>query len=180
MRSRTKAVSWSGVLLLFLWTCVSGQQSCAVEKMRPELQTPNETQSQLTLNSAFMTPIVHSFLGLVQPNPFPKGKFLGCSFDLCVWQRRTNRKCLYSCMWLIVRLETSLAYANSMMCSAQTNHIWCPVSVMAALNSLEKVILMVMSSVRLDLLCTWLWSSFRWYKCAQLIVRSKTTVQMTM
>ncbi|XP_009305684.1 prominin-2 isoform X1 [Danio rerio] len=72
MKSRTKAVSWSGVLLLVLRTCASGQQSCLVEKMRPELQTPNETQSQLTLNSAFMTPIVHSFLGLVQPNPFPK------------------------------------------------------------------------------------------------------------
>ncbi|XP_051773753.1 prominin-2 [Ctenopharyngodon idella] len=71
MRSRMKGVFWSGVLL-FLCTFVSGQPSCPIETIKTELQNPNEKPSQLTLNSAFMSPIVHSFLDSVQPNPFPK------------------------------------------------------------------------------------------------------------
>lgn len=67
--------SWSGVLL-FLCTFVSGQPSCPVETIRTELQNPNEKPSQLTFNSAFMSPIVNSFLGSVQPKPFPKGEFM--------------------------------------------------------------------------------------------------------
>uniref|UniRef100_A0A672NLX8 Prominin-1-A-like n=1 Tax=Sinocyclocheilus grahami TaxID=75366 RepID=A0A672NLX8_SINGR len=86
MRSRMKEVFWSGVLPLFLWTFVSGQPSCHVEAIRTELQTPKEIPTKLTFNSAFMSPIVHSFLGSVQPNPFPKGELMLCSFDLCVLQ----------------------------------------------------------------------------------------------
>ncbi|KAK9964413.1 hypothetical protein ABG768_005588 [Culter alburnus] len=71
MRSRMKGVFWSGVLL-FLCTFVSGHPSCPIEVIRTELQNPNEIPSQLTYNSAFMSPIVHSFLDSVQPNPFPK------------------------------------------------------------------------------------------------------------
>ncbi|XP_016367120.1 prominin-1-A-like [Sinocyclocheilus rhinocerous] len=73
MRSRMKVgVFWSGILPLFLWTFVSGQPSCPIETNRTELQTPYEIPTKLTFNSAFMSPIVHSFLGSVQPNPFPK------------------------------------------------------------------------------------------------------------
>ncbi|XP_048061055.1 prominin-2 isoform X2 [Megalobrama amblycephala] len=71
MRSRMKGVFWSGVLLS-LCTFVRGQPSCPIEAIRTELQNPNEIPSQLTYNSAFMSPIVHSFLDSVQPNPFPK------------------------------------------------------------------------------------------------------------
>ncbi|XP_067242479.1 prominin-2 isoform X2 [Chanodichthys erythropterus] len=71
MRSRMKGVFWSAVLL-FLCTFVSGHPSCPIEAIRTELQNPNEIPSQLTYNSAFMSPIVHSFLDSVQPNPFPK------------------------------------------------------------------------------------------------------------
>uniref|UniRef100_A0A672R8D6 Prominin-1-A-like n=1 Tax=Sinocyclocheilus grahami TaxID=75366 RepID=A0A672R8D6_SINGR len=77
MRSRMKGVFWSGILPLFLWTLVSGQPSCPIDTNRTELQTPHEIPTKLTFNSAFMSPIVHSFLGSVQPNPFPKG-FLVC------------------------------------------------------------------------------------------------------
>uniref|UniRef100_A0A673NH61 Prominin 2 n=1 Tax=Sinocyclocheilus rhinocerous TaxID=307959 RepID=A0A673NH61_9TELE len=63
MRSRMKEVFWSGVLPLFLWTLVSGQPSCHIETIRTELQTPKEIPTKLTFNSAFMSPIVHSFLG---------------------------------------------------------------------------------------------------------------------
>uniref|UniRef100_A0A8C2AAT2 Prominin 2 n=1 Tax=Cyprinus carpio TaxID=7962 RepID=A0A8C2AAT2_CYPCA len=72
MRSRMKEVFWSCVWPLFLWTFVSGQPSCPIEMTRTELQTPNEMPTKLTFDSAFMSPIVHSFLGSVQPNPFPK------------------------------------------------------------------------------------------------------------
>ncbi|XP_016132334.1 prominin-2 [Sinocyclocheilus grahami] len=72
MRSRMKGVFWSGILPLFLWTLVSGQPSCPIDTNRTELQTPHEIPTKLTFNSAFMSPIVHSFLGSVQPNPFPK------------------------------------------------------------------------------------------------------------
>uniref|UniRef100_A0A671PIX8 Prominin 2 n=1 Tax=Sinocyclocheilus anshuiensis TaxID=1608454 RepID=A0A671PIX8_9TELE len=72
MRSRMKEVFWSSVLPLFLWTPVSGQPSCHIETIRTELQTPKEIPTKLTFNSAFVSPIVHSFLGSVQPNPFPK------------------------------------------------------------------------------------------------------------
>uniref|UniRef100_A0A673HQX8 Prominin-1-A-like n=1 Tax=Sinocyclocheilus rhinocerous TaxID=307959 RepID=A0A673HQX8_9TELE len=77
MRSRMKVgVFWSGILPLFLWTFVSGQPSCPIETNRTELQTPYEIPTKLTFNSAFMSPIVHSFLGSVQPNPFPKGELI--------------------------------------------------------------------------------------------------------
>ncbi|KAK2896787.1 hypothetical protein Q8A67_011275 [Cirrhinus molitorella] len=73
MRSRMKGVFWSGVLPLFLWTFVSaGQPSCPIEAISTELQTPNEIPSKLTFSSDFMSPLVHSFLGTVQPSPFPK------------------------------------------------------------------------------------------------------------
>ncbi|XP_016341412.1 prominin-2 [Sinocyclocheilus anshuiensis] len=72
MRSRMKGVFWSGILPLFLWTFVSGQPSCPIDTNRTELQTPYEIPTKLTFNTAFMSPIVHSFLGSVQPNPFPK------------------------------------------------------------------------------------------------------------
>uniref|UniRef100_A0A671L9Q7 Prominin-1-A-like n=1 Tax=Sinocyclocheilus anshuiensis TaxID=1608454 RepID=A0A671L9Q7_9TELE len=74
MRSRMKGVFWSGILPLFLWTFVSGQPSCPIDTNRTELQTPYEIPTKLTFNTAFMSPIVHSFLGSVQPNPFPKDK----------------------------------------------------------------------------------------------------------
>uniref|UniRef100_A0A671PEP9 Prominin 2 n=1 Tax=Sinocyclocheilus anshuiensis TaxID=1608454 RepID=A0A671PEP9_9TELE len=63
MRSRMKEVFWSSVLPLFLWTPVSGQPSCHIETIRTELQTPKEIPTKLTFNSAFVSPIVHSFLG---------------------------------------------------------------------------------------------------------------------
>ncbi|XP_052468903.1 prominin-1-A-like isoform X2 [Carassius gibelio] len=77
MRSRMKKVLWSGVLLLFLWTFVNGQASCPVETTRTALQTPDEIPTKLTFNSAFMSPMVHSFLGSVQSNPFPKDILIG-------------------------------------------------------------------------------------------------------
>ncbi len=76
MRSRMKGAVWRGILPLFLWTFVSGQPSCPIETNRTELQTPSEIPTELTLNSAFMSPIVHSFLGSVQPKAFPKGEFM--------------------------------------------------------------------------------------------------------
>nr|ABB71125.1 prominin-like protein [Carassius auratus] len=77
MRSRMKKVFWSGFLLLFLWTLVNGQVSCPVETTRTALQTPDEIPTKLTFNSAFMSPMVHSFLGSVQSNPFPKDILIG-------------------------------------------------------------------------------------------------------
>ncbi|XP_043111926.1 prominin-2 isoform X2 [Puntigrus tetrazona] len=71
-RSRMKGLFWSGFLPLFLWTSVSGQPSCPIESNRTDLQTSYEIPTKLNFNSAFMSPIVHSFLGSVQPNPFPK------------------------------------------------------------------------------------------------------------
>ncbi|KAK7140282.1 hypothetical protein R3I94_012785 [Phoxinus phoxinus] len=76
MRSRMKGGICSGVLL-FLCTFVRGQPSCPVETISTELQNPNVKPSQLTFNSAFMSPIVHSFLGSVQPKPFPKDLLVG-------------------------------------------------------------------------------------------------------
>ncbi|TRY85025.1 hypothetical protein DNTS_026934 [Danionella cerebrum] len=76
MRSTTETCLWRGILLLFLWTFATGQQSCPVGTSRPNLQPQNGSQSQLSINSGFMSPIVHSFLGLVQPNPFPKDLLL--------------------------------------------------------------------------------------------------------
>uniref|UniRef100_A0A671L4F7 Prominin-1-A-like n=1 Tax=Sinocyclocheilus anshuiensis TaxID=1608454 RepID=A0A671L4F7_9TELE len=67
MRSRMKGVFWSGILPLFLWTFVSGQPSCPIDTNRTELQTPYEIPTKLTFNTAFMSPIVHSFLGSLYP-----------------------------------------------------------------------------------------------------------------
>ncbi|XP_051507208.1 prominin-1-A-like [Myxocyprinus asiaticus] len=66
------AVIWSCVLLLLPLPSGSVQPSCPIETVRTELQSPNLTASQLTFNSAFISPIVNSFLSSVQPNPFPK------------------------------------------------------------------------------------------------------------
>ncbi|XP_051945331.1 prominin-1-A-like [Xyrauchen texanus] len=66
------AVIWSCFLLLLPLPCGSVQPSCPVETVRTELQIPTLTASQLTFNSAFMSPFVNSFLSSVQPNPFPK------------------------------------------------------------------------------------------------------------
>ncbi|XP_051504402.1 prominin-2 [Myxocyprinus asiaticus] len=71
-------------LLLLPLPCGSVQPSCSVETMRPELQSANITASQLTFNSAFMSPIVNSFLGSVQPNPFPKDLVVRMIEDLSV------------------------------------------------------------------------------------------------
>ncbi|XP_067276883.1 prominin-2 isoform X2 [Pseudorasbora parva] len=76
MRSRMKGVFWSAVLL-FLCTFVSVQPSCPDETIRTELQNPNEKPTQLTFNSAFMSPIVNSFMGSVQPKSFPKDLLVG-------------------------------------------------------------------------------------------------------
>lgn len=103
-----KGIFWSGVLL-FLCTFSSGHPSCPIETIRTELQNPNEIPSQLTFNSAFMSPIVHSFLDSVQPNPFPKGKFMIYVFDKGVFG--TNSKCflglsnLSATVWLPMGLS---------------------------------------------------------------------------
>ncbi|KAI2657863.1 Prominin-1-A [Labeo rohita] len=81
MRSRMTGLFWSGVLLLFLWTFVSGQPSCPIQAISTELQTPNEIPSKLTFSSDFMSPFVHSFLGTVQPNPFPKDLLIRVTKD---------------------------------------------------------------------------------------------------
>lgn len=121
MRSRMKGVFWSGIFPLFLWTFVSGQSSCPIETNRTELQTPYEKPTKLTLNSAFMSPIVHSFLDSVQPNPFPKGKLMWCSFHLL----------LISCSFSIKEFAISslvtngFIYANNMLCGTdESNLIW--------------------------------------------------------
>ncbi|KAI7805457.1 putative prominin-1-A [Triplophysa rosa] len=64
-------IIWSCFLLL-LQPCGSMEPSCPADTRRPALQTPNSTYTQLNYNSAFMSPIVNSFLGSVQSNPFPK------------------------------------------------------------------------------------------------------------
>lgn len=64
-------IIWSCFLLL-LRPCGSVEPSCPADTRRPVLQTPNSTSTQLNYNSAFMSPIVNSFLGSVQSNPFPK------------------------------------------------------------------------------------------------------------
>ncbi|XP_052006888.1 prominin-1-A-like [Xyrauchen texanus] len=76
------AIICSCFLLLLPLPCV--QPSCSKETMRPELQSTTLTASQLTFNSAFMSPIVNSFLDSVQPNPFPKDLVVRMIKDLSV------------------------------------------------------------------------------------------------
>uniref|UniRef100_A0A8C1A968 Prominin 2 n=2 Tax=Cyprinus carpio TaxID=7962 RepID=A0A8C1A968_CYPCA len=101
MRSRMKGVFWSGILPLFLWTFVSGQSSCPIETNRTELQTPYEKPTKLTLNSAFMSPIVHSFLDSVQPNPFPKDLLIRVIKDMNFSTERVKEILQYEIGFLV-------------------------------------------------------------------------------
>ncbi|KAB5581686.1 hypothetical protein PHYPO_G00178600 [Pangasianodon hypophthalmus] len=61
-------------LLLFLWPCVSTQH-CPAGIIPPELDGP-ESIPKSPVQDGYMSPIVHSFLSSVQPNPFPKDLFI--------------------------------------------------------------------------------------------------------
>ncbi|KAF4090400.1 hypothetical protein AMELA_G00051350 [Ameiurus melas] len=62
-------------LLLFLRTCVSTQH-CPAGIISPELDSPESWSVHKPFDTGFMSSIVHSFLGSVQPNPFPKDLFI--------------------------------------------------------------------------------------------------------
>lgn len=62
------------ILLLILWPCVSAQR-CPDKIIPPELKSPDSWSVQKA-HTGFMSSVVHSFLNSVQPNHFPKGKFI--------------------------------------------------------------------------------------------------------
>ncbi|XP_052427635.1 prominin-2 [Carassius gibelio] len=101
MRSRMKGVFCCGILPLFLWTFVSGQASCPIEINRTELQTSYEKPTKLTFNSAFMSPIVHSFLGSVQPKAFPKDLLIRMIKDNDYSMERVKEVLLYEIGFLV-------------------------------------------------------------------------------
>ncbi|XP_026079656.1 prominin-1-A-like [Carassius auratus] len=101
MRSRMKGVFCCGILPLFLWTFVSGQASCPIEINRTELQTSYEKPTKLTFNSAFMSPIVHSFLGSVQPKAFPTDLLIRMIKDNNYSMERVKEVLLYEIGFLV-------------------------------------------------------------------------------
>ena len=63
------------LLLLLLPQPGTCQASCPTQETPNTLTEPRYgSLPSLDVNSGFMTGIVQSFLGLVQPNPFPKGE----------------------------------------------------------------------------------------------------------
>lgn len=77
--SRTHTPLLQPLLLLMLLslpqlgTCQ--EMACSSPQVPEALRQPRYgALASLDLNSGFMTGIVQSFLGLVQPNPFPKGE----------------------------------------------------------------------------------------------------------
>ncbi|KAF5910151.1 prominin-1-A-like [Clarias magur] len=63
-------------LLLYLRLCATAQR-CPGEIIPPELDGPDSGSVYTSPNDAFfMSPVVHSFLSSVQPNPFPKDLFI--------------------------------------------------------------------------------------------------------